>query len=86
LENNDLRKSLDSIEDVDTQKLARLRKAVSDGTYSVRAEDVARKLVDYMLPHSQQVPSERSTPRLEPEERNGPTTIEPSILRSTRSS
>jgi hypothetical protein len=86
LENNYLTKPLDSIDDMDTQRLECLRKAVSDGTYSVRAEDVARKLVDYMLPHSQQVPSERSTPWSEPEERNGLTTVPPSMLKSTRSS
>jgi hypothetical protein len=86
LENNHLSTLLNSIEDMDRQKLERLRKKVSDGTYSVRAEDVARKLVDYMLPHSQQVPIERSTPRLEPEERNGLAIILPSVLRSSTSS
>jgi Anti-sigma-28 factor, FlgM len=86
LENNYLSTLLNSIEDMDPQKLERLRKTVSDGTYSVRAEDVARKLVDYMLPHSQQAPIEGSTPELEPEERNGLTIILPSALRSWRSS
>jgi hypothetical protein len=71
LENNDLRKSLDSIEDMDTQKLAR-------NDHLRQADELNPKLVDYMLPHSQQVPSERSTPWLESEERNGMTVILPS--------
>jgi hypothetical protein len=85
LENNYFRTLLNSIEDMDRQKLERLRKKVSDGTYSVRAEDVARKLMDYMLPHPQQVPIERSTPRLKPEQRNGMTITLPSGLRSRSS-
>jgi hypothetical protein len=85
LENNYLSTLLNSVEDMDPQKLERLRKTVSDGTYSVRAEDVARKLLDYMLPHSRQVPIETST-ALEPEEPNGVTIILPSVLRSSTSS
>jgi hypothetical protein len=81
--NNYLRTLLNSIEDMDTQRLERLRKTVSDGIYSVRAEDVARKLVNYMLPHSQQVPIERSMPRLEPKEPNRLTIILPKVSKSS---
>ena len=66
-------------------KLERLRKAVSEGTYSVRAEDLAQKLVDYMGLDPQQVPIQSSTPQLEPETRNAQEIVLPSIARSSRS-
>jgi hypothetical protein len=37
------------LSDIDTKKVETLRKAVSDGAYAVRAEDVAPKLMQYML-------------------------------------
>lgn len=80
-----LLKLLNSIDGMDRQKLERLRKAVSDGTYSVRAEDLAQKLVDYMGLDPQQVPIQSSTPQLEPETRNAQEIVLPSIARSSRS-
>ncbi len=41
-----------SIYDTDLEKLASLKKAVGAGTYDVRAEEVAGKLIDYMLQSS----------------------------------
>jgi hypothetical protein len=40
------------IDNVELQKLENLKKAVGAGTYGVRAEDVAGKLIDYMLQSS----------------------------------
>ncbi len=37
------------IEDARREKIESLKKAVAEGTYSVRAEEVARKLIDHML-------------------------------------
>jgi Anti-sigma-28 factor, FlgM len=56
-----------SIDDVDTKKLDRLKKAVSDGVYVVPAEKVAAKLVDYMLQlwDAKQIPLDELTTDLE---------------------
>jgi hypothetical protein len=35
--------------DIDLEKLENLKKTVAAGTYEVRAEEVAGKLIDYML-------------------------------------
>jgi Anti-sigma-28 factor, FlgM len=53
--------------DVDTEKLGRLKKAVSDGSYVIPAEEVAAKLVDYMLQlwDSKQIPLNELTTDLE---------------------
>jgi hypothetical protein len=40
------------IEKVELEKLENLKKAVGAGTYGVRAEDIASKLIDYMLQSS----------------------------------
>ena len=37
------------IDDARREKIERLKKAVADGTYSVSAEEVARKLIEHML-------------------------------------
>jgi anti-sigma28 factor (negative regulator of flagellin synthesis) len=37
------------IEDARREKIESLRKAVADGTYSVSANEVARKLIEHML-------------------------------------
>jgi flagellar biosynthesis anti-sigma factor FlgM len=38
-----------SIEDARREKIESLKKAVADGTYTVSAEEVARKLIEHML-------------------------------------
>ena len=37
------------IDDARREKIESLKKAVADGTYSVSAEEVARKLIEHML-------------------------------------
>ena len=37
------------IEDARREKIESLKKAVADGTYTVSAEEVARKLIEHML-------------------------------------
>jgi anti-sigma28 factor (negative regulator of flagellin synthesis) len=37
------------IDDARREKIEKLKKAVADGTYSVSAEEVARKLIEHML-------------------------------------
>jgi anti-sigma28 factor (negative regulator of flagellin synthesis) len=37
------------IDDARREKIEMLKKAVADGTYSVSAEEVARKLIEHML-------------------------------------
>ena len=37
------------IDDVRREKIASIKKALADGTYSVSAEEVARKLIEHML-------------------------------------
>jgi len=37
------------IEDARREKIEGLKKAVADGTYTVSAEEVARKLIEHML-------------------------------------
>ncbi len=44
--------TLGLIDSGEMQKLENLKKAVSDGTYWVRAEDLAPKLIEYMLQSS----------------------------------
>lgn len=39
----------DAIDDVRMEKIANIKKALADGTYSVSAEEVARKLIEHML-------------------------------------
>ena len=36
-------------EEARQQKIARIKKAVEDGTYEVSSDDVARKLIEHML-------------------------------------
>ncbi len=37
------------IDEARREKIEKLKKAVADGTYSVSAEEVARKLIEHML-------------------------------------
>jgi hypothetical protein len=54
---------------MDMKRLEKLKKAVSNGTYAVRAEELAPKLMQYMLQASifHETSIEASTSRLEPE-------------------
>jgi Anti-sigma-28 factor, FlgM len=38
-----------AVDDVRLEKIANLKKALADGTYSVSDEEVARKLIEHML-------------------------------------
>lgn len=64
--NDDVR-SHKSLEDVDSNNLDRLKNAVGDGTYVVAAEEVAARLVDYMLQlwDSKEIPLNALTTELE---------------------
>jgi hypothetical protein len=66
LTNDDVR-SHKSLEDVDSNNLDRLKNAVGDGTYVVAAEEVAARLVDYMLQlwDSKEIPLNALTTELE---------------------
>jgi flagellar biosynthesis anti-sigma factor FlgM len=39
----------DAIDDVRLEKIARIKKALEDGTYHVSNEEVARKLIEHMM-------------------------------------
>jgi Anti-sigma-28 factor, FlgM len=66
LTNDDVR-SHKTLEDMDTNNLDRLKNAVGDGTYVVAAEEVAARLVDYMLQlwDSKEIPLNALTTELE---------------------
>jgi hypothetical protein len=87
LTNDDVR-SHKSLEDVDTNNLDRLKNAVGDGTYVVAAEEVAARLVDYMLQlwDSKEIPLNALTTELESGVWNELGSKAPSARRSSRKS
>jgi hypothetical protein len=78
--------SPDLIETVNLKKLENLKDAVSNGTYAVRAEDLAPKLLEHLLQFllSPGAPIEDSTSRLASEDDCG--SMSPAAVMSPKTS
>ena len=66
--------NLNRLQEIDMKKVEALKKAVSEGTYTVPAEDLAPKLMEAMFPNTilDEVPNRASGTQLEAEDRLNP--------------